>query len=152
MTQGGWRSLPAPGSGMAASISTAAQPARAVSLRPCGYTFPFRPQLPASVLWPFKLELFTVLRIRKATLTRKGSTQLRKSECWSLRGWTLRLSYSEVSQKEKNKYHVIPLFCGTQKNGTGELICKADTETRKVGTNMDTKQRKDRWDELGDWD
>ena len=37
---------------------------------------------------------------------------------------------SEVSQKEKNKYHVISLICGILKNGTDELICKAETETQ----------------------
>ena len=34
---------------------------------------------------------------------------------------------SEVSQKEM--CHIIPLICGTQKNGTNELICKAEIVT-----------------------
>ena len=34
---------------------------------------------------------------------------------------------SEVSQKET--YQIIPLICGTQKNGTDELICKAEIAT-----------------------
>ena len=35
---------------------------------------------------------------------------------------------NEVSQKEKNKYHIISLVCGIQKNGTDELITKAEIE------------------------
>ena len=37
---------------------------------------------------------------------------------------------SEVSQKEKNKYPIILLICGISKNGTDELICKAEIETQ----------------------
>ena len=37
---------------------------------------------------------------------------------------------SEVSQKEKNKYHIISLTCGIWKHGTDELICKAEIETQ----------------------
>ena len=33
---------------------------------------------------------------------------------------------SEVSQKEKNKYHVILLVCGIWKNGTDKFICKRE--------------------------
>ena len=36
---------------------------------------------------------------------------------------------NEVSQKEKNKYSVIALICGIQKNGTDELIGKAERVT-----------------------
>ena len=38
---------------------------------------------------------------------------------------------SEVSQKEKNKYHIISLTCGICKNGPDELIRKAEKETQK---------------------
>ena len=37
---------------------------------------------------------------------------------------------SEVSQKEKNKYYIISLICGIQKNDTDELMCKAGIETQ----------------------
>ena len=37
---------------------------------------------------------------------------------------------SEVSQKEKNKYRIISLICGIQKNGTDELIGKAEIESQ----------------------
>ena len=37
---------------------------------------------------------------------------------------------SEVSQKEKNKYRILTHVCGTQKNGTDELVCRADVETQ----------------------
>ena len=43
---------------------------------------------------------------------------------------------SEVSQKEKNKYRIITHICGTQKNGTGEPVCKADIETQIQRTNV----------------
>ena len=36
---------------------------------------------------------------------------------------------SEVSQKEKNKYHILMHICGIQKNGTDEPICTAGIET-----------------------
>ena len=35
---------------------------------------------------------------------------------------------SEVSQKEKNKHHVLMRICGIWKNGTDERICKAEME------------------------
>ena len=37
---------------------------------------------------------------------------------------------SEVSQKEKHKYHILAHICGIQKNGTDELVCKAEIETQ----------------------
>ena len=36
---------------------------------------------------------------------------------------------SEASQKEKNKY-IIRLICGIYKNGTDELVYKAEIETQ----------------------
>ena len=39
------------------------------------------------------------------------------------------MSYRDkVSQKEKGKCHIILLVCGTYKNGTDELIYKAEIE------------------------
>ena len=37
---------------------------------------------------------------------------------------------SEVSQKEKNKYHILTHICGIYKNGADEPICKAEIETQ----------------------
>ena len=37
---------------------------------------------------------------------------------------------SEVSQKEKNKYCILTHICGIQKNGTDELISKAEIESQ----------------------
>ena len=37
---------------------------------------------------------------------------------------------NEVSQKEKNKYHVLTRIYGIQKNGTDEPICRAGIETQ----------------------
>ena len=36
----------------------------------------------------------------------------------------------EVSQKEKNKSHILMHIYGIQKNGTDEPICKAEIETQ----------------------
>ena len=67
---------------------------------------------------------------------------------------------SEVSQKEKNKYRILTHICGIQKNGTDELVCKAEIETQMQRTNVWTPRGESGggggggggWDELGDWD
>ena len=43
---------------------------------------------------------------------------------------------SEVSQKEKNKYRILTHICGTQKNGTDELVCRAEIQTQMYRTNV----------------
>ena len=43
---------------------------------------------------------------------------------------------SEVSQKEKNKYHLLMYIWGIQKNGTDEPACKAEIETQMQRTNV----------------
>ena len=58
----------------------------------------------------------------------------------------------EVSQKEKNKYCIISLICGIQKNGIDELIYKAETESQMQETNLWILREEGGWDELGDWD
>ena len=45
---------------------------------------------------------------------------------------------SEVRQKEKNKYRMLTHIYGIQKNGTGELVCKAEIETQMQRTNVRT--------------
>ena len=37
---------------------------------------------------------------------------------------------SEVSQKKKNKYHILMHMCGILKNGIDDLICKTEIETQ----------------------
>ena len=37
---------------------------------------------------------------------------------------------SEISQKEKNKYHILTHICGIYKNGTDEPVCRAEIETQ----------------------
>ena len=37
---------------------------------------------------------------------------------------------SEISQKDKNKYHILMHICGTSKNGTDEPVCRAEIETQ----------------------
>ena len=49
---------------------------------------------------------------------------------------------SEVSQKQKNKYCIIFLICGIQKNDMEELICKAEIETQMQRTNVWTPRGK----------
>ena len=61
----------------------------------------------------------------------------------------------EVSQKEKNKYHILTYTCGTQKNGTDEPVCRAEIETQMQRTNVWTPIGGSGggwwwwWDELG---
>ena len=43
---------------------------------------------------------------------------------------------SEVSQKEKNKYGILRHICGIQKNGTDELVCKAEIKTQMQRINV----------------
>ena len=63
---------------------------------------------------------------------------------------------SKVSQKEKNKYRILTHICGTQKNGTDEPVCRAETETQMQRRNVWTPRGKVAGvcvcDELGDWD
>ena len=46
------------------------------------------------------------------------------------------VTQSEVNQKEKNKYRILTHVCGTQKNGTDELVCRAEVETQMQRTNV----------------
>ena len=46
---------------------------------------------------------------------------------------------SEVGQKEEDKYRIILLICGLQKNGTDELICKAEIVTHVENKLMVTR-------------
>ena len=63
---------------------------------------------------------------------------------------------SEVSQKEKNKSRILTHICGIQKNGTDELVCKAEIETQMQRKNIWTPRGESGEgggrDELGDWD
>ena len=54
---------------------------------------------------------------------------------------------SEVSQKEKNKYHILMHICGVQKNGTNKCICKAEIETQTWRTKIWTPRR-EKWSEM----
>ena len=46
---------------------------------------------------------------------------------------------SEVSQKEKNKYHILMHTSGIYKNGSDELICKAEIDTDVGNKHTDAK-------------
>ena len=56
----------------------------------------------------------------------------------------------EVGQKEKRR--IISFICGTQKNGSDELICKAEIKSQIRKQIYGYRGRKEGWDELGDWD
>ena len=58
---------------------------------------------------------------------------------------------SEVSQKEKNEFHLLVYVCGIQKNGTDEPICRAGIEKQTQRADVWT-WGDGGWDELGDWD
>ena len=47
---------------------------------------------------------------------------------------------SEVSQKEKNKYHILIHIYGIQKNGSDEPICRAGIETQMERTDLWTPE------------
>ena len=57
----------------------------------------------------------------------------------------------EVSQKEKNKYHILVHICGSQKNGIDDLICKTEIETA-TENKVWTPRGEGELDELGDCD
>ena len=54
---------------------------------------------------------------------------------------------SEVSQKEKNKYRILMHICGIQKNGTDEVLCKAERDTDVKNKCIDNKGE----DQSGEW-
>ena len=39
---------------------------------------------------------------------------------------------SEVSQKEKNKYHILTYICGIKKNGKDDLTCKVEIRDTNI--------------------
>ena len=49
--------------------------------------------------------------------------------------------HTEVSQKEKDKYHIISFVHGIQKNGTDELICKAEIRVTDVENKLMVTKR-----------
>ena len=59
---------------------------------------------------------------------------------------------SEISQKEKDGYHILTQICEIYKSGIDDLICKTEIDTDVKNKHEDTKRGKGEWDELGDWD
>ena len=51
---------------------------------------------------------------------------------------------SEVSQREKNKCHILRHIYGIYKNSTNEPICREVVETQMYRTDLWTEQRKKR--------
>ena len=58
---------------------------------------------------------------------------------------------SEVSQTEKDKYHMISFICGSKINGTNELTYKTEIVTDVENKLMVTGGKGGR-DKFGDWD
>ena len=60
---------------------------------------------------------------------------------------------SEVSHKEKNKYHILMHTCGIWKNWyRWSYLQSRNRDTDGKNKHMDTKGERGQWDELGDWD
>ena len=49
--------------------------------------------------------------------------------------------YSEVSQKQKNRYHILTHLCGTQNYGRDDLVCREAIETQMSRTNVWIQRR-----------
>ena len=59
---------------------------------------------------------------------------------------------SELSQKEKDKYHILMHIHGIQKDGTDEPICRVVMEMQTQRTDLWTQSGKEReWDELREY-
>ena len=59
---------------------------------------------------------------------------------------------SETNQKNKNKYCVISIVCGIQRNNTDELIGTVETQSHVQKINLWLPSGERSWGELGDWD
>ena len=58
-----------------------------------------------------------------------------------------------LSKREKDKYHMISLICGTKKKDTNELIDKTEIDPQTQKTNLWVpKEKGGGWDKLGVWD
>ena len=56
---------------------------------------------------------------------------------------------SEVSQKEKNKYHILTYICGIQKHGTDKPSSRARIQMQTQGTDVWTQWRKGMEGQIG---
>ena len=57
---------------------------------------------------------------------------------------------SELSQKEKSKYHILTHICEIQKDGADGPISKAETEMQTQRMTCGPNRRRERWGELRD--
>lgn len=57
---------------------------------------------------------------------------------------------TEVSRKEKDKYHIISLTCGIFKNGANGFYLQTETDSRTYKTKLRSKERRGRiMEEIG---
>ena len=71
------------------------------------------------------------MKVSKLAKRLDFSSARKRNEVWLFLEMWMDLEsviWSEVSQIEKNKYHMLMHICGIYKNGTGESICRAETE------------------------
>ena len=71
------------------------------------------------------------MKVSKLAKRLDFSSARKRNEVWLFLEMWMNLEsviWSEVSQIEKNKYHMLMHICGIYKNGTGESICRAETE------------------------
>ena len=61
------------------------------------------------------------------------------------------ITQSEVSHKEKNKYHINAYIRGIQKDGTDEPICRAAMETQILRTDVRTQNGKEWMGQIVAW-
>ena len=57
-------------------------------------------------------------------------------------------NYTELSQKEKNKYHTLTHIYGIQKDGTDEPICRQQRRHRQGEQTCGQSRGRREWDEL----
>ena len=55
----------------------------------------------------------------------------------------------EISQKEKNKYHILMHMYGIQKDGTDEIICRAAMKTQTQRTYLGRQQEEGKKERVG---
>ena len=83
-----------------------------------------QPKFPSTYEWIKKMWYIYTMEYYSA---------IKRNEIWLFVEMWMNLEtviQSEVSQKEKNKYRILTHVCGTWKNGTDELVCRAEIETQ----------------------
>ena len=92
----------------------------------------------------FRQEYWSGVPLPSLTMEYYSAIKRTEAELGSGRWMNLEpLMQSEVSQKEKNKYHILTHIYGIQKKGPAEPICRAGTWTQTWRRDLQTQQGKD---------